>query len=162
MLHGPPIYPPRLDYSNYTWRRLQITKHTLHILRLCSKSQESKQCFVLVYCASSVSIDKIWVWIYEVQLSREMVYGWLIVCYSWMELVHRFKTCRTGTGEGRGKWSEFKSYWNSNVSIVIIKKLEVSRRGRVDWGAVNHFLFLALSIHACKKCTQKTYFAAHS
>jgi hypothetical protein len=26
MLHAPPIHPPRLDYSNYNWRTVQITK----------------------------------------------------------------------------------------------------------------------------------------
>jgi hypothetical protein len=26
VLHAPPISPCRLDYSSYTWRRVQITK----------------------------------------------------------------------------------------------------------------------------------------
>jgi hypothetical protein len=26
VLHGPPSHPPRLDYSNYTCRRVQIMK----------------------------------------------------------------------------------------------------------------------------------------
>jgi hypothetical protein len=37
MLHGPPSHPPRLHYSNDTWRRVQITKFLVMQFSLFSR-----------------------------------------------------------------------------------------------------------------------------
>jgi hypothetical protein len=57
-----PSHPPRLDYSNYTWRRVQITKLLIVLMRVTVLNIKNKNCKIgkiprYYWCCEHLSLN---------------------------------------------------------------------------------------------------------